>query len=65
VKRQLKDNHRLTSVIPVSSIRRSVHLFPKFGPIAPKEWTSSTVLDLCSTFFVNSQTDRHIFATLF
>ncbi|KAJ6605637.1 hypothetical protein B0H10DRAFT_1659135, partial [Mycena sp. CBHHK59/15] len=24
------------SIIPVSQIRRSVHLFPKFGPVTPR-----------------------------
>ncbi|KAG6824807.1 hypothetical protein H0H92_005738, partial [Tricholoma furcatifolium] len=47
------EGNRICSIIPLANIRRSVHLYPKFGPSAPQEWTSSTVLDLCSTFFVN------------
>ncbi|KAJ7501623.1 hypothetical protein B0H11DRAFT_1908057 [Mycena galericulata] len=65
VKRSLKDGDRLASIIPVANIRRSVHLLPKFGPIAPPDWKSSNVLDKCPHFFVNSMTDRHIYATLF
>ncbi|KAJ7133963.1 hypothetical protein C8R43DRAFT_1132985 [Mycena crocata] len=65
VKRSLKDGDRLVSIIPLANIRRSVHLLPKFGPVAPAEWKSSNVLDRCPQFFVNSMTDRHIYATLF
>ncbi|KAJ7850509.1 hypothetical protein B0H14DRAFT_3664790 [Mycena olivaceomarginata] len=52
-------------IIPVVNIRRSVHLLPKFGPVAPADRKSSNVLDKCFYFFVNSLTDRHIYATLF
>ncbi|KAG1721919.1 hypothetical protein EDB19DRAFT_1646112, partial [Suillus lakei] len=54
----------LASIIDVSDIHRSVHLIPKFGPIAPREWTSSTILELCSTFFVNLFSDRHAYLTI-
>ncbi|KAH7904086.1 hypothetical protein BJ138DRAFT_1019618, partial [Hygrophoropsis aurantiaca] len=56
---------RQVSVVPVASLRRSIHLIPKFGPIAPREWTSSNVLEQCSTFFVNCFTDRHAYLTIF
>ncbi|KAJ7213561.1 hypothetical protein GGX14DRAFT_534208 [Mycena pura] len=65
VRRMLRGGERLAAIVPVSSIRRSVHLLPKFGPIAPKDWTSSNVLDRCPNFFVNNRSDRHIFTTLF
>ncbi|KAJ7495682.1 hypothetical protein B0H11DRAFT_2155917 [Mycena galericulata] len=65
VKRSMKDGERLASIIPVGNIRRSVHLLPKFGPVAPPHWKSSNVLDECPSFFVNSMTDRRIYATLF
>ncbi|KAJ7050260.1 hypothetical protein C8F01DRAFT_1345417, partial [Mycena amicta] len=45
VKRSTKEGEHVAAVIPVSAIRRSVHLLPKFGPVAPAEWTSSNVLD--------------------
>ncbi|TFK64486.1 hypothetical protein BDN72DRAFT_774499, partial [Pluteus cervinus] len=54
----------ICSIIPLSKIVRSVHLFPKFGPSAPAEWTSSRVLDQCSTFYVNCFTDRHLYRVL-
>ncbi|KAI0037902.1 hypothetical protein FA95DRAFT_1463818, partial [Auriscalpium vulgare] len=37
------DGRRHASVIPVENIRRSVHLFPRFGPHAPRQWTSASV----------------------
>lgn len=48
------------SIVPLANIRRSIHLFPKFVPIASQEWASSNVLDLCQTFFVNDFTNRHV-----
>ncbi|KAG1883754.1 hypothetical protein F4604DRAFT_1575605, partial [Suillus subluteus] len=48
---------RLTSIIDVSDIRRSVHLFPNFGAVVPCEWMSSTVLELYSSFFVDLFSD--------
>ncbi|KZT21218.1 hypothetical protein NEOLEDRAFT_1073890, partial [Neolentinus lepideus HHB14362 ss-1] len=55
---------RLASVIPVSQIYQSVHLFPKFGPVVPQEWTSSSVLDDAPAFFVNLFLDHHNFVML-
>ncbi|KAJ7136421.1 hypothetical protein C8R43DRAFT_1089450 [Mycena crocata] len=65
VSRTIKNGDRLASIIPVDNISRSIHLLPKFGPVAPPEWRSHNVLDKCPVFFVNPWTDRHIYATLF
>ncbi|KAL1667054.1 hypothetical protein GGG16DRAFT_59260 [Schizophyllum commune] len=59
------DGGILSSVTPLAHIRRSVHLFPKFGRTAPTEWTSSNVLDLCKTFYVNSFADKHLYRVLY
>ena len=61
---QDQDGGQICSVIPLANIHRSIHLFPKFGPSAPQDWTSSNVLDLCDTFFVNSFTDKHLYRLL-
>ncbi|KAI0688790.1 hypothetical protein BC835DRAFT_1283994 [Cytidiella melzeri] len=56
------DGHgHLASVIDLASVCRSVYLFPNFGPKAPAAWTSDTVLDECSTFFVSPFLDRHTY----
>ncbi|KAJ6475861.1 hypothetical protein DFH09DRAFT_952625 [Mycena vulgaris] len=65
INRSMKDGERLVSIIPVGNIRRSIHLLPKFGPVAPPAWKSSNVLEECPSFFVNSMTDRHIYTTIF
>jgi len=63
IARSFKNGQRYASIIPINNIRRSMHLFPSFGAIVPRNWTSNTVLDLCKTFFVNSTSDRHSYAT--
>ena len=57
----LNGEDRVASVVPVSSIRRSVHLFPKFGPKVPEHWTSANVLEKCATFYLNPFSDRHMY----
>ncbi|KAJ6495119.1 hypothetical protein C8R45DRAFT_927065 [Mycena sanguinolenta] len=64
LRRSFKNGERLGSIIPVANIRRSIQLLPKFGPVAPKEWTSSNVLEQCPVFFVNAMGDRHLYATI-
>ncbi|KAJ7048423.1 hypothetical protein C8F01DRAFT_1190876, partial [Mycena amicta] len=59
----MKEGGRVAGINPVTAIRRSVHLLPKFGPVGPAEWTLSNVL-VCPTFFVNSKTDRQVYTTL-
>ncbi|KAJ4483962.1 hypothetical protein J3R30DRAFT_3839006 [Lentinula aciculospora] len=52
---------RLASVVDIQRLVRSIHLFPRFGRVANRNWTSSSVLDECKSFFVNSDSDRHIY----
>ncbi|KAI0069476.1 hypothetical protein K474DRAFT_1687719 [Panus rudis PR-1116 ss-1] len=55
---------RLSSVVPLANIYRSVHLFPIFGPSVDRTWTADQVLDQCSKFYVNCFSDRHAFGTI-
>jgi hypothetical protein len=59
-----RDRNPICSIVPLSDIVRSVHLFPRFGPVAPAAWTSSNVLDECDSFLVNTFTDRHLYRIL-
>ncbi|KAG1839152.1 hypothetical protein F4604DRAFT_1599775 [Suillus subluteus] len=52
---------RVASIVSVADIMSSTHLIPRFGAIAPREWTSDTVLEDCDTFWLNSYLDRHTF----
>ena len=65
VSRSIKQGKQQASVIPVALVRQSVHLIPVFGPLAPPEWKSSSVLDLCSNFFVNPFSDCFSYSTLY
>jgi hypothetical protein len=56
-----RDGGRVCSIIPLANIRRSIQLIPRFGAVAPQEWTSSTVLDLANVFYVNNFTDNHLY----
>ncbi|KAI0040537.1 hypothetical protein FA95DRAFT_1549668 [Auriscalpium vulgare] len=56
---------RAFAVIPVEQIQRSVHLFPVFGRIAPRDWTSGNVLERCEKFYVSSFLDRHTYITVY
>ncbi|THU77334.1 hypothetical protein K435DRAFT_702628 [Dendrothele bispora CBS 962.96] len=65
ISRDLVEEERQASIVPVELFRRSIHLLPCFGPHAPKEWSSSNVLDMAKEFFVNSISDKHAYATIY
>ena len=65
ISRSFKHGKRVASIIRVSDIFRSVALFPKFGMVAPREWTSANVLDECTTFYVNPFMDRHSYINIY
>jgi hypothetical protein len=55
------NSERQATIIPITDILRSVHLFPKCGPVIPREWMSATVIEECTEFYVNSWSDRHAY----
>ena len=57
----LNGEDHVASVVLVSSIRCSVHLFPKFGPKVPEHWTSANVLEKCTTLYPNLFSDRYMY----
>lgn len=58
LKRVLQNGVRSAGIIPVASICRTVHLFPQFGPHFPDGWTTNTLLELATSFYLNSTLDR-------
>ena len=58
------NGRRHASIIPVDFILRSVHLFPFFGPQAPRTWNTFNVLEVCNTFYVNPFSDRDNYLVL-
>lgn len=65
ITRPAQNNILASAIIPVTSILRSVHLFPKFGPVAPRDWTSSNVLDRCTDFYTSPWSDRHAYTSMY
>jgi hypothetical protein len=56
--RALRQN---SSIIPVTDILRSCHLIPVFGRSVNPTWTSATVLDRCTYFYLNPYLRHHDF----
>lgn len=61
VARSVRQGARLASVIAVDEIERSCHLFPEFGSVAARQWTSASVLEECPSFFLNTFVDRYTY----
>ncbi|KAN0131568.1 hypothetical protein V8E53_010676 [Lactarius tabidus] len=64
VTRLTQNGRRRASIIPVTSIIRSVHLLPVFGPHVPQGWNAFTVLELCNSFYINPFSDRQNYLIL-
>ena len=59
ISRLVEDGERRASIIPVELISGSVHLFPRFGPTTPQMWNTYTVLELCSSFYINPFSSKY------
>lgn len=60
-----RSGDREFGIIDASSIVRSCQLIPKFGKKVNRSWTSCTVLDDCSHFFVNNWKDDLTYQTIY
>ncbi|KAI9461724.1 hypothetical protein BJY52DRAFT_1425670 [Lactarius psammicola] len=61
ISRNYRNGRRSASIIPLTDVCRSVQLFPVFGPVAPRHWQGTTVLEECNSFYVNPFLDRHMY----
>ena len=53
------------AIISVSEIRQSCMLIPKYEDLKNKsEWTSTNILDECSSFFINNGQHRYAYQTI-
>ncbi|KAJ3797272.1 hypothetical protein GGU11DRAFT_816582 [Lentinula aff. detonsa] len=60
----LADGTVAASIVPLDSILRSVHLFPKWGGAVPAGWTSESVLDNAPSFSLSVFKDNHSYFNL-
>ena len=51
------DNSCLTNIVPVCHVVQSIHLIPLVGDTIPRQWSSTTIFDNCSSFLLNSFSD--------
>ncbi|KAF9533674.1 hypothetical protein CPB83DRAFT_890141 [Crepidotus variabilis] len=65
ISRRMIDGQQHTSVIPINLIKQSAHVIPAFGPVAPAEWKSSTVLEVAPLLYVNCFSDRFPYSTIY
>lgn len=61
IARSVLNGSRLGSIIAVDDIERSCHLFPEFGAVAARDWTTDNVLEKCPTFLLNTFVDRNTY----
>jgi hypothetical protein len=55
----------LGAIIPVSEIRQSCMLIPKYENLENEsEWTSTNILDKCSSFFINNWQHKYAYQTI-
>ena len=59
VSRLTHNGQHRASIIPVDSLLCSTHLLPRFGPSTPQEWNTFSVIEACTTFYLNPFSDRH------
>ncbi|KDQ49252.1 hypothetical protein JAAARDRAFT_201038 [Jaapia argillacea MUCL 33604] len=65
ISRSVKDGKRVSAVVAVEDIQSSVHLYPLFGPVLCRAWSSDDVLEECTRFYVNCFKDPYTHITLY
>ena len=53
ISRSSHSHRRQVSIIPITQIKCSIHLIPKFGKQMDPSWTADDVLERCKYFYVN------------
>ncbi|KXN84704.1 hypothetical protein AN958_12223 [Leucoagaricus sp. SymC.cos] len=61
----MEQGHHKASIVPISYITQSIHLYLKFGPFAPPKWKSASVLNDCNVFYVNPFSNRFPYSTVY
>jgi len=61
ITRSIKEGKRVSSIIPVAHIMRSIHLYPKWDGPAPRDWSKDNVLDECKFFYASPYSDKGAF----
>ncbi|KAJ3884978.1 hypothetical protein GG344DRAFT_59913 [Lentinula edodes] len=56
-----RDGTPAASILPMETIKHSVHLYLKWGGTVPAAWTSENVLDKCQTFLLSPFRDTHMY----
>jgi hypothetical protein len=64
VNRLTCNGRRRASIILISSILCSVHLFPIFGLHVLQEWNTFSVLEMCESFYINPFSNQHSYLML-
>ena len=64
LKCSVENGRHAASIVPLSFIQCSAYLFPKFNQKVPEDWTSDSVFEKCSTFYLNPFVDRNMYFIL-
>jgi hypothetical protein len=51
-------------ILPLSHIRQSCMLFPNFPSSVPAHWTSDSILDHASSFYINNWLSKYSYQTI-
>jgi hypothetical protein len=52
------------AILPLSRIRQSCMLFPTFPSSVPAHWTTDSILDYASSFYINNWLSKYSYQTI-